>query len=1228
MRLEPWKVISIFVSSTFVDMEAERDYLQRVVIPELNEYFALRQVQLNIIDLRWGVKTNDLKALEEREKLVLKVCLNEIKRSRPFFIAMLGDRYGWIPSVNRFHSICDSLPEKERKLLSSGENKSVTELEIFFGAIKAEIPVSHCLFYYRSEASYQNMDIETASKYRDVCSSLPDEEKEFRIRQLAELKTNIRSFCDANGLSNNIHEYTISWNNAHFDGLESWGDIVKEQLRKEIEEELQTQEAIESSDWNWYDDEEKALSSFVSANAQKFEGRQQLISSLKSFVLSEDSDVDNRVKILTAFSGAGKSAVMCRLYAELLQETSDDTIVLFGSAGITPISTNIVHILQRWSLQLCGKLEIEYREEPEVVFGQEPWAERVRKQFLYLAAVAQSQELKIVILLDSLDSLLYTSMLAHLTFLPKQTTAIITSLPEHLDEYRQLGYEVEDMESFSADDATDMIQATCRMHYKDLHQSVLCRLLEKRKKKYFAHSSPLWLSLATQVLFSLDTDDFEAIRKRSEDNNEDKIENYLCSLIDSFPVDAGELFLFLVEKAAVYFGEELTNLSLQYIAASQNGLREKDLSALLDDKWDELKFASLRRWLGSLMRDQGSDKRWNFTHRLLSNVLDKGIINHRIISSYLFSLPENDPLRMSELMYHLLKGNDRKGAADYYSRLSGAALIQASEDLAEYMLADEEQKKWVMTMLEQNIGQKTILQRNVSEGLVRALNSKGAISLSSKILESYLDKIQKKERLEEEEAKEAYRLCKLLIDNGHHKGDFSSILYINRLPFLFIQSLPVQDSYLWLLMKQLSIHANLDIGNLKDLSESILTLFEKSKELHNKGVEQEGTELLYMDAYYCMAELGRKREAWDNVLANYVHYMEAAVYYLQRVPDNKGFFVQLLEVYSKSARIYFSQKDDVEKAKRCADQCIYWASKLYVEEARNIEWIYALSEANLILGDCELRNGNINEMIEHWNSAFKYYKMVETVAASKFHILTLRNKRSQASLLFMEDYKKGLAAYDKFRFLTLALLTQCVDVELYSLVMEIQEGLLTFYKENQLYGKALSCITPIILCMQGMGMITKQVSKWRERNLQLRNEKVELRTLKARERQANKYMQVLAEQSDFPLDEIFNEYADREDLLNIERTVLAIAFLRSGDTHRAEEEFLSLYEQDEIFFPLQVLCLKNLLYCLLLHDKRDDFAAVYEELGSEESRDKEVIQLHHIYDQGGNLPQKGGYCRI
>jgi hypothetical protein len=43
------------------------------------------------VDLRWGI-TDEQKA----EGQVLPICLAEIKRCRPYFIGLLGERYGWI----------------------------------------------------------------------------------------------------------------------------------------------------------------------------------------------------------------------------------------------------------------------------------------------------------------------------------------------------------------------------------------------------------------------------------------------------------------------------------------------------------------------------------------------------------------------------------------------------------------------------------------------------------------------------------------------------------------------------------------------------------------------------------------------------------------------------------------------------------------------------------------------------------------------------------------------------------------------------------------------------------------------------------------------------------------------------------------------------------------------------------------------------------------------------
>jgi hypothetical protein len=49
-----------------------------------------RGVAWSEVDLRWGV-TDEQKA----EGAVLPICLAEIDRSRPYFLGLLGQRYGW-----------------------------------------------------------------------------------------------------------------------------------------------------------------------------------------------------------------------------------------------------------------------------------------------------------------------------------------------------------------------------------------------------------------------------------------------------------------------------------------------------------------------------------------------------------------------------------------------------------------------------------------------------------------------------------------------------------------------------------------------------------------------------------------------------------------------------------------------------------------------------------------------------------------------------------------------------------------------------------------------------------------------------------------------------------------------------------------------------------------------------------------------------------------------------
>ena len=85
-------VARIFLSSTFRDFGEEREFLAKRVFPALRKRLQERFVELVDVDLRWGITP----AAAERGE-VLPICLAEIDRSRPWFIGMLGERYGWIP---------------------------------------------------------------------------------------------------------------------------------------------------------------------------------------------------------------------------------------------------------------------------------------------------------------------------------------------------------------------------------------------------------------------------------------------------------------------------------------------------------------------------------------------------------------------------------------------------------------------------------------------------------------------------------------------------------------------------------------------------------------------------------------------------------------------------------------------------------------------------------------------------------------------------------------------------------------------------------------------------------------------------------------------------------------------------------------------------------------------------------------------------------------------------
>ena len=122
------RIIRVFISSTFRDMQDERNYLVKKVFPVLKEKAERRNVSIVPVDLRWGITEE-----ESNSGKVLGICLKEIDNSYPFFIGIIGNRYGWCPKKEEVLLPIGQFEWLEQDILAG---LSVTEIEIQYGVLR------------------------------------------------------------------------------------------------------------------------------------------------------------------------------------------------------------------------------------------------------------------------------------------------------------------------------------------------------------------------------------------------------------------------------------------------------------------------------------------------------------------------------------------------------------------------------------------------------------------------------------------------------------------------------------------------------------------------------------------------------------------------------------------------------------------------------------------------------------------------------------------------------------------------------------------------------------------------------------------------------------------------------------------------------------------------------------------------------------------------------------
>jgi hypothetical protein len=151
-----FRPIRVFVSSTFTDFFSEREILVKQFFPELREWCQKRNLDLIECDLRWGVPA------DTTSDNTILTCLRELDRcykdndGQPFFIGLLGEKYGWVPDMTKL----------SKELVNEFNwipNISITFMEYLHGFLRSKN--SNACVFIRSKETLNGLPGEFNDKF-------------------------------------------------------------------------------------------------------------------------------------------------------------------------------------------------------------------------------------------------------------------------------------------------------------------------------------------------------------------------------------------------------------------------------------------------------------------------------------------------------------------------------------------------------------------------------------------------------------------------------------------------------------------------------------------------------------------------------------------------------------------------------------------------------------------------------------------------------------------------------------------------------------------------------------------------------------------------------------------------------------------------------------------------------------------------------------------------------
>ena len=547
-------------------MHFERDAIQNYVSPQLYEIARKYGQIVSFCDLRWGIDTSELDETQSANK-VLEVCLDEIDKSNPPMVVILGDRYGWIPEEKHVKTIA------ERKHLQLEDySRSITALEIEYGALINSDRLSNTLFYFRNVDNY----------FPDSISIKEDEE---HCRKLKELKDRIISLSHGN-----IKEYTISQNK---DGGVDVSDFSK-QLLSDLKKRFIPEWEIDMK-----------LSQFekdVKLHQARFEHNSKYFSAyFNEFEALCNSINQNGMYIIQGQEGIGKST-LTSYWVMHLKNTNKVVVSLIAS--YTPSVRNYYGIINHLYNSL--KKDNSYRYDS----GNQHKESFIKKRIVRMAINASKKGDRFFIVIDNVESLSKNDQdaLLHFLFDLSQWVHCVISIKNVTNN---TAHNI-NLGGLSKAEISETIETILRIENREISEKVKNAMMSHLEPKltnkiaqtadptkYFQEKinnplpmfmTPLYYRFLINQLLMFNYDDYYAIVELG--GTIESIISYQVSAIEKSPTNIGRIALTQINTMKNRISNDDWIFEILYlISLSKNGLRIYDIAQIEKERWNQLSFS-------------------------------------------------------------------------------------------------------------------------------------------------------------------------------------------------------------------------------------------------------------------------------------------------------------------------------------------------------------------------------------------------------------------------------------------------------------------------------------------------------------------------------------------------------------------------------------------------------------------------------------------------------------